>query len=318
MKPEDLNWEFFGFPNPGFLPVWKPAEGLLKALAERELPFAREWNVDAIAEEDQIDRFGTAEGQAWCAAFDRRLENLAKQYLNHLKIQDISALADSSDWSDVMWTWDDLLLEAADGEEEEIADPEKGDLSPDWNLNWLIQRRKAIGLLCYAPVPYRYDYLAGSTHTGVPSSPSESVAAALSGLTDCQGSGLPGTYVTLIYGPDHGWREGSYCCDVSLVRKIYAMLPDGFVADGNVYLILQAADVGGNEESFHGGGKIALGMNILTADSKGVFVEFADDLPAGIKTPTRDHTTSGGWRASRCSAFADFTEIFHFKGWDEQ
>ena len=309
MKTEDMNWEYFGFPNPGFMPARTPAEGLMKALAERELPFASKWDFDSIAEEDRIQHFEACpRGPSWCLAFDRQLKTTAEKYLNHLKLSDLP------DGSGAMWTWDELLLEAADGKKDEIADPEKGDLAPEWNLVWLRQRRKAINLLRFAPVLYRYDALSGSTHTGIPSSPSEAVAAALSGLAANTGSGLPGSYITLIYGPDHGWREGSYCCDITVTRRIYAGLPEGLVSDGEVYLVLQVSGADGSDESFAGGGLLSPGLNVLTADREGVFAEFdTDDLTGEVSTPTRDHVTSGGWRATRCAAYADYTQKFHFR-----
>ena len=315
MKTEDLCWEYFGFPDPGFLPAWLPAEGLAKALAERELPFAGKWDFDPIAEKDQIARFDVCSGgQNWCRSFDLKLKALAGRYLNHLKVSDLSA-----DRPSAMWTWDDLLLEAAGGEESAIADPSRGDLSPEWDLTWLIQRRKAIDLLRCALVPYRYDYLSGSAHTGIPSSPAEAVAAALSGMAERQGSGLPGSYVTLICGPDHGWREGSYCCDVTITRKIFAELPEEFDPDGKVYLVMQISGSDGTDESFAGGGPLSPGPNLLTADASGVFAEFdPDGLTDEISPPSRDHTTSGGWRASFCTAFADYTQKFHFKEKDDE
>lgn len=315
MNADDICWEAFGFPAPGFMPVWKPSEGLMKALAERQLPFAGEWDFDVIAEENQLDLLQSfGRGQDWCRSFDRRLKQTAVRYLNHLKATEQSNWSELYDLSEVMWTWDDLMLTAADGEEDAIADPEKGDLSPDWNLTWLLQRKKAIDLLLYAPVPHLYDYLSGSTHTGIPSSVAESIAAALSGMTPGQSGGLPATYVQNIYGPDHGWREGSYCCNVAVTRKIYAQLPEGLDPDGNVYLVIKVTGADGSDESFSGCGTLSPGVNLLTADKDGVFIEFEETDLAGVAgTPTRDHETSGGWRSTFCTAFADYTDIFHFK-----
>jgi len=319
-KSDEMGWEYFGFPNPGFMPVWKPAEALMKALAERQLPFAGKWDFDSIAEHDQIEYFQywyerpTLWSQNFCLYVDYQLKALAPRYLNHLQMSDLSAW---SELSDMMWSWDQLLQEAADGEEDALADPLKGDLSPNWNLTWLRQRKKAIDLLLYAPVPHKYDYLTGSTHTGEPSSPAESVAAALSVLNPGIGTGLPASSVRLIYGPDHGWREGSYCCDIAVTRKIYAELPEGLDPETPVCLVLRAAGADGTDDSFAAAGPLSVGINVLTADRDGVFAEFDfRDLTEGIPAPTRDHTTSGGWRATFCSAFADYTKMFHFKGED--
>lgn len=330
MKPDDVCWEAFGFPNPGFMPAWKPAEGLMKALAERKLAINMlegRINWDNVFDEDQLKIFDLPiplnNGQAWCGFFDAALSDVAKRYLNHIKL-DLTDMQEFPD-EDYMWTLEDLLLEAADGEEDDIIHLIKedsygytvinGDLSPEWNLKWLIQRQKAINLLLYAPVPYRYDCIGGSTHNGEPSSPAESVAAAISEAEPDVGTGLPSSYVHNIYGPDHGWREGSYCCNVRITKKIYANLPEGFEPDGNLYMTLKVTGSDGSDESFAGGGRLTVGMNLLTADSNGVFIEFSGtDLTKNIKTPTKDHETSGGWTATQCMAYADYTSKFHFKG----
>lgn len=313
-KVDDLCWQAFGFPQPVFLPAWTPAEGLRKALEERRLPFAKEWDIETIAQTDYLPMFAVSgDGQSWCREFDLELREVARHYFNHTRLD----FSDLTDWVDIMWTWDDLLLEAA-GNEKAIADPEKGDLSPEWNLTWAIQRMRAINLLLYAPVQYICDYVSGSVHTGEPSSPSAAIAAALEGKeVSSTSGGLPSSYVRNIYGPDHGWREGSYCCDTTIAKKIYADLPEGFTPDGNVYLFMKIAGADGGDESFSGSG-VSIGMNQFTADADGVFVEFPDnDIGAGIATPTKDHETYGGWKATQCSAFADYTSLFHFKSEEE-
>ena len=315
MKTNDLCWQTFGFPHPGFMSLRSPAEGLCKALEERRLPFAEEWDVETIAQTDYLPLFAVpGDGQTWCREFDRNLRNVAQRYFNHTAID----FDDLTEWSDVMWTWDALLLEAAGGDETAIADPEKGDLSPEWNLEWAVQRMRAINLLLYAPVPYMRDYILGSVHTGNPSSPSEAIAAALAGMEPSRtNGGLPSSYVRNIYGPDHGWREGSYCCDTIVTKKIYADLPEGFTPEGNVYLLMNVTGADGSDESFSGSG-VSVGMNLFTADTDGVFVEFPDnDIGAGVAAPTTDHETYGGWQATQCSAFADYTSLFYFKTEEE-
>lgn len=307
---QELNWQAFGFPLVAFLPAWKPAEGLQKALAERRLPFAETWDIETIAETTFLPLLDECRaGREWSLAFDRELRSVAERYLNHTKLD----LTDPAEWSNPLWTWEELLLAAAEGEEKRIADPEKGDLSPEWNLEWAIQRMRAVNLLCYAPVPYLYDYLSGSTHNGEPSSPSASISAALKGEEPGTGSGLPASYVNNIYGPDHGWREGSYCCNVVVCKKIYATLPEGFTPDGNVWLFLDVTGADGSEQGFSGSG-VTFGMNRFPADAEGVFVTFPDNnIGSGVAWPTRDHPTWGGWKSTGCQAFADYSSLFHFK-----
>ncbi len=307
---EELNWQAFGFPGVGFLPPWKPAEGLRKALSERRLPFAETWDADAIASTESLPLFGECGGgREFCRSFDQELRSVAERYLNHTKLD----LTDPEEWSDPLWTWEELLLAAAEGEERRIADPEKGDLSPEWNLDWALQRMRAINLLRYAPVDYQYSYLSGSTHDGKPSSPSASIASALKGAHESVSSGTPASYVTNIYGPDHGWRKGSYCCDVTICKTIFAVLPENFTPDGNVWLFLRVAGPGGDDANFSGSG-VSLGMNRFLADADGVFVTFPDnDIDSGVEWPTTDHNTYGGWVSTWCGAFADYSSLFQFK-----
>lgn len=307
---EELNWQAFGFPGVGFLPPWKPAEGLRKALSERRLPFAETWDADAITSTESLPLFGECGGgREFCRSFDQELRSVAERYLNHTKLD----LTDPEEWSDPLWTWEELLLAAAEGEERRIADPEKGDLSPEWNLDWALQRMRAINLLRYAPVDYQYSYLSGSTHDGKPSSPSASIASALKGAHESVSSGTPASYVTNIYGPDHGWRKGSYCCDVTICKTIFAVLPENFTPDGNVWLFLRVAGPGGDDANFSGSG-VSLGMNRFLADADGVFVTFPDnDIGSGVEWPTTDHNTYGGWVSTWCGAFADYSSLFQFK-----
>ena len=307
---EELNWQAFGFPGVGFLPPWKPAEGLRKALSERRLPFAETWDADAIASTESLPLFGECGGgREFCRSFDQELRSVAERYLNHTKLD----LTDPEEWSDPLWTWEELLLAAAEGEERRIADPEKGDLSPEWNLDWALQRMRAINLLRYAPVDYQYSYLSGSTHDGKPSSPSASIASALKGARESVSSGSPASYVTNIYGPDHGWRKGSYCCDVTICKTIFAVLPENFTPDGNVWLFLRVAGPGGDDANFSGSG-VSLGMNRFLADADGVFVTFPDnDIGSGVEWPTTDHNTYGGWVSTWCGAFVDYSSLFQFK-----
>ena len=307
---EELNWQAFGFPEVGFLPPWKPAEGLRKALSERRLPFAETWDADAIASTESLPLFGEyGGGREFCRSFDQELRSVAERYLNHTKLD----LTDPEEWSDPLWTWEELLLAAAEGEERRIADPEKGDLSPEWNLDWALQRMRAINLLRYAPVDYQYSYLSGSTHDRKPSSPSASIASALKGARESVSSGTPASYVTNIYGPDHGWRKGSYCCDVTICKTIFAVLPENFTPDGNVWLFLRVAGPGGDDANFSGSG-VSLGMNRFLADADGVFVTFPDnDIGSGVEWPTTDHNTYGGWVSTWCGAFADYSSLFQFK-----
>ena len=87
MKTNDLCWQTFGLPHPGFMSLRSPAEGLCKALEERRLPFAEEWDVETIAQTDYLPLFAVpGDGQTWCREFDRNLRNVAQCYFNHTAI----------------------------------------------------------------------------------------------------------------------------------------------------------------------------------------------------------------------------------------
>lgn len=314
MSAQEINWQTFGFPNIVFMPAWKPAEGVMKALAERLLPFAEKWDLDTIAKSDQIKFLTeTPNGQQWCRSFDEELQRVAVRYLNHTKMTDLSNV----DFSAVMWSLEDLLLAAADNKKEKIVDPAKGDLSPEWNSEFLIQRYKAVNLLQFAPVPFKSEVKSGSTHTGVPSSPAESMAAALSAVQPVVSTGgLPATYVRNIYGPDHGWREGSYCCEVYITTKIFVELQEGFTVQDNLFLLLKATGADGSDDTLKAGGKISAGYNIFTADKEGVFITFETtdkDLANLAEIPKKDRETFGGWRSTICQAYANYNHQFHFK-----
>lgn len=308
---DELSWEKFGFPFPGFMPVWKPAEGLMKALAERKLPFEAKWDFENLVQKEKLKLFETVSGQFWCRNFDDNLKKVAVKYMNHTKIKEVGSV----DFSTIMWTWEELLTAAAEGDKNKIAYPEKGDLSPEWNFAWLKQRFRAINLLLYAPVPYKYEYLSGSVHNGQPTSTAEAVKDALSSVTPYTTSGFPCTSVSNIYGYDHGWKEGTYCCDITVVKKIFAELPENFSGSDNVYLYLKITGADGNDDSFKGGKNLSVGNNLLTADANGVFIEFDysnAELAAFAGTPRKDRVTRGGWMATVCQAFANYTEVFHF------
>ena len=308
---EEISWQDFGFPYPGFMPVWRPAEGLMKALAERELPFAETWDFDSIANEDQLPFFGeVANGQHWCREFDRRLKNVCTKYLNHLKLKDFPDV----DFSTVMWTWEDLLLNSTSGEKNMIADPSKGDLSPEWNLFWLLQRYNAINLLLYAPVPFKYTMATGSVHTGEPSTPKEAYEEA---LKDCQDfeytSGLPSCSIHYIYGPDHGWREGSYCCNLTNLKKVWCEFPAAQESVDNVFLVMYIVNADGSGDPLKGDEDVTAGYNIFTAGSDGVFFDWTSkNMSSAAEKPTRDHETFSGWKTTVCQAYADYTQNFRF------
>lgn len=82
---EELNWQAFGFPGVGFLPPWKPAEGLRKALAERRLPFAETWDADAIASTESLPLFGECGGGGMVRCRSLRVEFFAGRWFRRVR-----------------------------------------------------------------------------------------------------------------------------------------------------------------------------------------------------------------------------------------
>ena len=324
MNPDDLCWEVFGFPNPCLVPCRMPAEGLWKAISERELPFSTRWNFDFIASYNYTHVMEwltkwvySSYGQSFCISFDRKLKQVAPMYLNHLK----AAQQHFHNISDAMWTWDELLLAAADNREEDIADPgegefgkAKGDLSVDWNLNWLLQRKKAVDLLRYAPVKYKYDNLwGGATYSKDKVSMAEVIERAWAGRISYIGHRDPDRpYTRVALAETNRYNE----CDITFAHKIYAELPTGIGIDPNRqrYIMLNVTGIDGTDDSFASTSPISLGVNVLATDNNGVFEfdpdEFYEIIPP---MPSLNNPSIAGWKSTVCTAFADFTDKFHFK-----
>lgn len=281
-------------------------------MAADALPFTASWNFDAIAQTDQLDYFATLpEGQDFAVKCDMILATLATLYFNHLDYPTPAEILRADDLQAVFWTFPKLLQAAAGGRDAHVVNPKLGDLSPEWNLKWLIQRQKAVNLLRFAPVKILAESVSGNVHTGEPSSPQEALQHAMRGAITGTTSVL-GQWIEQIYGPDHGWREGSYCCNAEILSRVSAVLPQGM--DGNAaMLVFDAQPIA--DGSFAASPAIQQGLNAFKADEQGVFLQLAlASFQTGpIPWPTTDHVTYGGWKAARHVALADYSPIFHFK-----
>ena len=322
MNPDDVCWEAFGFPTPCLMPCRTPAEGLWKAISERELPFKTRWDFDSIASNNYTHVMEwltkwlwTSHGQSFCVSFDLKLKQVSAMYLNHLKASQQHFI----NISDAMWTWDELLLAAADNRKEDIVDPgesefgkAKGDLSPDWNLNWLLQRKKAVDLLRYAPVPYKYDNLSGSASDLKDSaSMAEVIERAWAGRISHTGYHDPDLPFTRVDLSEYIRR---FNCSITFAHKIYATLPTGIDPNRQRYIMLNVTGIDGTDDSFASTSPISLGVNVLAADNNGVFEfdpdEFYEIIPP---MPSLNNPSIAGWQSTVCTAFADYTDKFHFK-----
>ena len=194
-------WAKYGFPNPGFMTVQRPLEGLHKALHERMLE-----PIDDILATEYVPVFG-AIGKNDFSHFDSALKNVVPNYVNQF------------DPDGACWTWEDITAKAVEGREALREHPEPI-LEPEWSLPWLMQRYRIINLLqiIRKELPYECEVLHDSVHTGIPSSTDEALGIVLARNTVLTSDTIA-VHLHAIYGPDHGWREGSYCINVLSTRK---------------------------------------------------------------------------------------------------
>lgn len=304
-------WAAYGFPNPLFRPCRLPMEGLWKALAERHLPFEGRsllrdfafpegWCIDAITAHAFIPLLAKVESDDF-TGLDGAIRHICGGYINHTR-DDFAA-----------WAWDDLCAAAApDG----LAEP-PGRLAPKFPAEWAIQRYRMLNLLKYPLVKAaRPDWSNGSTHTGRPSSMAESVADAVAQMEESVSSdGRITNFVQGIYGPDHGWREGSYCCNIFESANI--RLPEKFTSlASKTYAVLDVTSPSGDDADFDDMGfeSIRLGRCVVPFSSDGTALKrelpYMPSIPA---TPVPGRETYIGWMTSSSSmATLDVSPLFKF------
>ena len=155
-------WNNYGFPDPTFYPVWKVAEGLVKALEERKLVKAQTWDIDSILNKTQYEIFSPESYDAeqnpvlmWRTFrfwFDQKLGGIAHggyTYYGNIEYVDTP---DTSPW--YVSRLDDLLLKAAGGDPSEVIPPYADFFTIEWNVKWAIQRKKVLDMLRYIVFPW--------------------------------------------------------------------------------------------------------------------------------------------------------------------
>lgn len=296
-------WNDHGFPDPEFLPWLEPMQGLWLALRERH---------DAVFASgrafDRPEALGPS-SVAELEEFDAELGDVAARYINHLA-------ADFASFSGLpMWTWEDLVASIESEFPGVVVFP--GDpLHPEHCTAWARQRKVMVERLKYVPVPYLADVYRGDVHTGEPSSPEEAIAAAeaAASLTGGVRNAAIQCYITTIWGPDHGWRIGSYCADIYQAGNIRideaSPVASGLAWDPattRLYLYVDAPR--GNAELFDAFGTgLVLGVNVLGHP----FPSWTPPLQAErIWTPTQGKTYTFGFTAV-AACVADISEMFEF------
>ncbi len=314
---EHDSWETYSFPKLEFQPIHLPYAGLCEALWERRNVYEQTADLPDTGEATEPenpyrpDLFSICgKGRDAAVSFDHALREVAGHYVNHLTA-DFETLTEIP-----LWTLESLC----DALEESFLDPSKEEMLPEWPVEWALQRFRMIRLLRFTRIDYQCSCLIGSEHSGEPMSPEAAIEAAMSGIApgDPVRNARIARTTTTIWGPDHGWKEGSYCADVYQSGNLSAIVPEELrEAEIRLYLSLDSPD--GDPDSFdsYGTGLIR-GLNVLTADSSG---NFSNDwplpaMPDRTRVPVRGTTETFGFHAVRTFCCADFSSTFHFTNKD--
>jgi len=311
-------WANYGFPDPRLLTSCLPMEGLFKALAERYLPFVSDFSINVffmngadttigdILQYDFIDTLGRINTRLNNLGYqgepighlDVYIRNICYRYLNH------------RGGVEANWTWQDLCACAAP---EGLIEPEM--LAPVLLAEYTVQRYRMINLLRF-PVfdsSITVDVFSGSTHNGVYHDMASSLDFAFNDNsykgTKFFGTGIGNmpiieNYVEGIYGPDHGWAEGTYCCNfvenanVSLESALRSgPMARMNVASDELVLYLNVTAPGGDDANFDDMGfdGVSLGTNIIRPQDGILLKRTLPYIQSTPPTPVAGRFTYRGW-----------------------
>lgn len=302
-------WAKYGFPDPAFMLEQRPLEGLCRALYERyACVFSSTYPVDKTLTIDPVPVMmgtGTLHVSGWgqsTASLDDSIKRILPYYVNHL------------DPKEAIWTWETLVKAVLNEGELPRIIPATPCLEPTPSLIWASQRYRMINLLQRPKIdiPYHTIVIEGHVHTGIPSSILEAMETAMSQGTETNGRSLD-VYLNGIYGPDHGWREGSYCINVTGCSKAFVSteeLPKDFSAT-DCHLSFTAVNSNPDGPFDALGTGITEGQNTFTADENGVFFDQSCQF-SPPDTPTPGHETYGGFRCTDIACYVTFTPDFLF------
>jgi len=298
-------WAKYGFPDPGLMLEQHPMEGLCRALYERyacvfpnDYPPADTMAIDPVPVMTETGRLNV---RGW-ESLDNAIRRILPYYTNH------------TDPKEPLWTWDTLLAAALRKGELRRIIPDTPCLEPTPSLIWASQRYRMINLLQRPKIdiPYHTIVIEGHVHTGIPSSILEAMETAMSQGTETNGRSLD-VYINGIYGPDHGWREGSYCINLTCCSKAFvspAELPKEYSAT-KCHLSFTAVNTNPDCPFNNFGTGLTEGRNTFTANEDGVFFENSSRL-SPPDTPTPGRQTYGGFRCTDIACYVAFEPDFLF------
>ena len=301
-------WAKYGFPNPGFMLMQRPLEALWKALWERRIYVVKtDFTLQDILDKEYVPVMSRASNSTF-ASFDALLKDTLPYYINHL-------LPDGG----TPWTWETLSQAALKNNETLRLWNSEPVLEYDCSLLWLLQRYRMVNLLKKVKVYFEPSCVLffGYTHNGIPSSMQESLDSALETGSSFHSKNPNhfGVRLNGIYGPDHGWREGSYCCNADIFKSAYLPedleLPEG-VEPTDCHFTFTAENAN-PDGTFSGMGTgVTEGFNSYTADDDGVFFSWTPTAHE-LETPTKGHQTYKGFRLANVECYYTAEPQFIFQ-----
>lgn len=327
-------WNDYGFPDPAFLSTWVPFEGLFKAVLERYIPLfvfygQRDFSVVVLSEDQKLDsemilntelfKLFTPIGDPF-ATLDFYLSKICGYYL-------------ISPDNNTKWTFSKLLDETAiDG----VSYAQDGGglesrltMYPRYYVPWACQRQRMVNRLRYFALESTAvgDIFSSSTHNGEPFSMADCIANAMDRGGVSQGSVIA-NFVEGIYGADHGWPLGSYCCNihecanVNLFPELSDELRARIAELDNSFVSYSIAPAGNEPSNFHPMGfDVALGdysiaLDALSADSL-LFKRELPYIPLPPANPVPGRFTYIGWELRNLRLVLDVSAWFSFKDDEE-
>lgn len=301
-------WDNYGFPDPTFCPVWKCAEGLVKAFRERELSLKLREITSWDTEINQIlnkDMFTTLKEFYDDAKFDDYF-NYFYNFMNVFDSKLYYFIPQSQFYRSTNERYDinALLLDASGGDQTEVIDllyPDTRNykFTVDYLAKWLIQRKKALDLLKYPVyisnhywpennmILYR-EYYEGSVGTWVSEKPSVQA-----------GPVYYGTVSWTILNSTTQWAI--------MTRKIF-INPDIVKINGLKYTLLCEYTIGTDYSVLPSIVPFVPGNFTLEANSSGVFWEDSEIID---KVWHKDYQIFDGM-LDVSHILLDFSQVFKF------
>lgn len=321
LSEKDLTWDNFSFPNIKFVPFDVGFIGLCQAVFERMTAIGKNVEEHDFFKYCYQKRLNYSMQQL-VTAFDNLLFNeVAPRFMNHT----VADFEDVNEFSSLPYWNIEGFEKYFKANSDKIGfdlphglSKEKFDLLPGYL--WAFSRYHCINLLLYLPINYQGKFFTGSVHNGEPMSPTAAVQAAFDSakISDAVLNPLIKRSITTIWGPDHGWKYGSYCCDLYEVGALKAVLPENVPSDIDVklYCFFDSPD-GSNEYWDSMGTGISKGLKIFEADKDLNFTQWElPGTPDKVRIPTAGKTRTFGF-VSRAVCVGNFESLFKFKAKEE-